>query len=389
MSSFARRSREEVAVNIAVTGFVARLLPTQTKDLSQSLEALNEQVRKNREGIRSRERELKTFRAADDPERAERLNREINELNDSSKKYTQTIKELRVELREKQAAIGDSLQRIRGWGIVLGVAALALGGLSAAVVKVAGDMREWETLAFRTGTTTAALRQETQRLQVVLGDSQAARSAVESLAEIHHQIRLVQYGMGNFIGQFSNLARAGIDPAQFFGLSPEAIQQRLVQLLKNAGDNPAVREALRATFGPAFDAAVSEMQLDEADFKVPDPLSDSQLEILRQARRNFGAMQVSAGRMAEIFTVAVTPAISKYMGVLNSGIGWIRGFAEEHETAAKSLGGMAVTGGVVLGIFAAINVAWYTGKITLQSLIITQKVWTKLTAGPYCHCQLL
>ena len=47
-----RRAREEVAVNIAVTGFVSKLLPTQTKDLENRLQGLNVRLRQQEKTLR-------------------------------------------------------------------------------------------------------------------------------------------------------------------------------------------------------------------------------------------------------------------------------------------------------------------------------------------------
>ena len=251
MTSPLRRAREEVAVNIAVTGFVARLLPTKTKELATAMEDLKRRIGDNNKEITAHDEVLKKLRreGKENTEEYQERAEAINKLKIQNKGLRQDIANNRSELRSLSAANADSLNKIRGFGIALGVSALALGGFSAGVVKAAANVFELEISAFSTGRTIQALQRDVHRYTVALGDSDMGHRVAVGLSELNQQLNLIQHGYGNAAGSLTAFARAGIGANQIIGATTDELREVLVNRLKEAGDNPVVRRALRDAVG--------------------------------------------------------------------------------------------------------------------------------------------
>ena len=363
MTSPLRRAREEVAVNIAVTGFVSKLLPTETKNLAREMEVLQGTVNKQRgtnKQLQDQHRNaVRQFgeASAEAQNYAQQLNlgkRRVDELNE-------TIKEQRTQLRGLSTANADALNKIRGFGIALGVSFLTLGAFGAAAVTVAGNIRGLEAIAFRTGTTLAFLQSSTRRYTAIFGDADFAERATQGLADLYQQINLIGTGLSTInLGQ---LAIAGLNPSELVGLTPDALRGRLLQIIRGAGDDPRTRAALQsAVGGNLFDALSGEADSPAATLTAP-VLTGEQQGVLRGIRRDFGEFRVTLITTSEILTVAVAPAMRAVFRVINAGISPIFSFIAGNQTLAKILGFVAVAFFGTIAAVSAFALVVYTATI--------------------------
>ena len=371
MVSPLRKAREEVAVNIAVTGFVTRLLPTKTRELTRAMEELQEKVRTNQSTINANNRVMAEMRrqGTQNTEEYKKLAVATDDLNLNNQSLKKTITAQRLELRDLANANTEALNKVRGFGIAAGVAALTLGTMGAATVKLATDVRELEVTAFRANTTLQQLQGSARRFTVSLGDSDAGRAAAESLAEFHHQIRLFQTSphLSNFAGRIGLFAQAGVNPGDLLGRTPEQLREFLRQRMKDTQRNPLQREALKQAVDPAlYNALISEIEGPTPSFQARVISEEDQVR-LNQARRNFGEFRVTLGSLAETVTVALSPAMNVLFKVINFGVGLVSYFTEKNQGLVKVLGFITVIALTGIGVIGGIGVAFWTATLASRA----------------------
>ena len=372
MTSPLRRAREEVAVNIAVTGFVSKLLPTETKNLNREMEALQARIKTQQGTVKSGERELKHLAntLGESSVEYQTLAAEVNIAKKESDALTQSLKEKRGELRKLSNANADALNKVRGFGIALGVSALALGGFGSAVVKVAGDVRELEILAFRTGTSIEFLQNTTRRFTAVTGNADIGASAAKQLAEWNNQINLLRTGQSNI--NLGTVALSGLNVQSLINADgPDGIRNQLVVALQKSKGDPRARTALQQLIGPElFGAILDESTGTQPTFNVPTITSEQQKN-LRQINRGFGEFRVTLGATAQIATLGVGPAMLFVFKVINAGLSPIRAFIGENQTVAKVLGAVIVVVLLTIAVLSGFAIAFFIGKIIVTSFGIT------------------
>ena len=371
MVSPLRKAREEVAVNIAVTGFVTRLLPTKTRELTRAMEELQDKVRTNQSTINANNRVMAEMRrqGIQNTEEYKKLAVATDDLNLNNQSLKKTITAQRLELRDLANANTEALNKVRGFGIAAGVAALTLGTMGAATVKLATDVRELEVTAFRANTTLQQLQGSARRFTVSLGDSDAGRAAAESLAEFHHQIRLFQTSphLSNFAGRIGLFAQAGVNPGDLLGRTPEQLREFLRQRMKDTQRNPLQREALKQAVDPAlYNALISEIEGPTPSFQARVISEEDQVR-LNQARRNFGEFRVTLGSLAETVTVALSPAMNVLFKVINFGVGLVSYFTEKNQGLVKVLGFITVIALTGIGVIGGIGVAFWTATLASRA----------------------
>ena len=372
MTSPLRRAREEVAVNIAVTGFVSKLLPTETKNLNREMEALQARIKTQQGTVKSGERELKHLANTVGESSAEYQNlaADVNLAKKESADLTQSLKEKRGELRKLSNANADALNKVRGFGIALGVSALALGGFGSAVVKVAGDVRELEILAFRTGTSVGFLQNATRQFTAVTGSADIGRSAAAQLAEWNNQVNLLRTGQSNL--NLGNVALSGLNVQSLLNADgPNGIRQQLVVALQDSKGDPRARTALQQLIGPELFGAI----LDESTGTQPiinlPTVTPEQQKNLREINRGFGQFRATLGATAEIATLGVGPAMLFVFKVINAGLSPIRALIGANQTVAKVLGGVVVAALLTVSVLSGFAIAFFIGKIIVTSFGIT------------------
>ena len=372
MTSPLRKAREEVAVNIAVTGFVGRLLPTETRQLAQTMEKLNEKIRENSAEIKRRE-SVRSQLAKDGKTHSAEYNAEtaaINGLNTENKSLRTTLAANRVEMRELQAATQDSLNKIRGFGIALGVAALSLGAFGKGVVQVSQDVLELDVVAIQTGTTIQVLQRDWARLTVLLGDTDGAKQALLALEELRNQLQLLNTPFTNIAQLGPAFALAGLDLNKFVGMSADQIRETFVKRLIKVKDDPFLREGLRravpAQLWPSIVAGARGITPELGSFRT---FSDDDIDKLHQARVNFGAIRVNMNQMAQTAVIAVAPAMTNLFQIISTGTGWLRKFADAFPGMTRAMGTVIVISLVLVSVVSALTVSYYASKIALTALV--------------------
>ena len=386
MVSPIRGAREQVAVNIAVTGFVGRLLPSQTKELAKSMEALQSKIRDNKAEIKGHEAILRQWRreGKEGTEEYDALQKRVNDLTATNKGYSNTIANMRLEMRDLQAQTAANLNQIRGWGILLGIVALTLGGAAAATVKVSDEMRELEFVAYQTGVTMQSLQRDTHSFTVSLGNVDAARSAAQSLADFRYQLELLRTAPHLSSVNMAGLARAGINPFELVGLSTDALRGRLIQEFRRVRDDPRLRAELLSAIPPDLaKGVVSDVEGPAPSFRAP-VLSQSELQQLAQARRDFGEFRVVLGRVAEVLTLSVGPALGTVFGIINTGLSPVMAFIGENKAAAIALGIVVVATMMVVGAIAVVVISYNVWRISSIALSATH---TALNAKTFALSQ--
>ena len=383
MTSPLRRAREEVAVNIAVTGFVARTLGTQTQKYARQLEGLEVSAKGNRQESRRMKEELSLVRAEgrEGSDAWRKLTKDISD-NDAQHKIIQTdIQSTRLAQRRLQVSTGESLAKIRGFGIVLGVATLALGGASGAVIKLSGNMQELNTIAFQTNTTVQDLQFSARRFGVILGDPDMGKAAAVNLANIKHQIDLISTGMSNM--DLGNLAMAGINYSELLGKNIEQIRAVFLrQLRASQGTDVASlrrREAIRQQVGgETYTALVAELKSPDRKYNF-NAVSEGDIERLGEFRKEYGAIRIGAGQFAEVLTLSLVPAIGKMFSVFSRVTRAITGFVLAHRTTAIVIGTVVVVSTALIGILSGIFVIAFSLKLAFQGLVFIKTAWIGIT----------
>ena len=383
MTSPLRRAREEVAVNIAVTGFVARTLGTQTQKYARQLESLEVSAKGNRQESRRMKDELSAVRleSGEGSDAWQELTEKIHENDDQHKIIQTDIQSTRLAQRRLQVATGESLAKIRGFGIVLGVTSLALGAASGAVIKLSGNIQELNTIAFQTNTSIQDLQFSARRFGVILGDPDMGKAAAVNLANIKHQIDLIATGMSNM--DLGNLAMAGINYSELLGKNIEQIRAVFLrQLRASQGSDVASlrrREAIRQQVGgEVFTALTAELKAPDKKYNF-NAVSEGDVERLGEFRKEYGAIRIGVGQFAEVLTLSLVPAIGSMFSVFSRVTRGITGFVLAHRTSAIVIGTVVVVGTALIGVLSGIFVIAYTLKLAVQGLMFAKVAWKGVT----------
>ena len=383
MTSPLRRAREEVAVNIAVTGFVARTLGTQTQKYARQLESLEVSAKGNRQESRRMKEELSLVRleSGEGSEAWHKLTKEIVENDDQHKIIQTDIQSTRLAQRRLQVATGESLAKIRGFGIILGVTSLALGAASGAIVKLSGNMQELNTIAFQTNTSVQDLQFSARRFGVILGDPDMGKAAAINLANIKHQIDLVATGLSGI--DLGNLALAGISYSDLIGKNIEQTREVFLGRLRaSRGSDVASlrsREAIRrAVGGETFTALTAELKSPGKKYNF-NIVTGKDIDRLEDFRKEYGAIRVGAGQFAEVLTLSLVPAIGWMFTIFGKAIGAISGFILAHKIWAKAMGTVVVFALALIGVFSGFAVFIFSMKLAVQGLTWAKIGWAKVT----------
>ena len=353
MTSPLRRAREEVAVNIAVTGFVSKLLPSRTKDLQERLQSLQVTLRRQEAGLAS-------LRAAERKvaQNYGRNSIEVQKVQDRIREYQNRIKGTRSEiqglnttLRDHQGEMRKVLTQIRGWGIALGTSILLTGALAASVVVLSGEMRDLSIQAFRSNTSIQQLQATGNRFAAFFGDLTKAREAAVDLAEFNRQVNLIRFGRTSISlpDLALGLSGSGVRLNDLYNLDPDALHQKIVQALRAVEQKPLQFDALQKALPPSvFDAAFLELKAPAEIKRIAQ--ASRELTVVTQAQTvplgilqaQWGLMKSNVSATRNQILVGLAPALNTLFTLVNlvaNGVGWL---LRLNPTLTKTLGFVAV-----------------------------------------------
>ena len=373
MVSPLRKAREEVAVNIAVTGFVSRLLPTETRNLTREMEALQKRVRDNRGTIADNRREMR--RLEDTGQKGTQtysdLADETARLDEETKGLSKTIQDQRVRLSTLASANTDALNKVRGFGIVVGVGLLTLGAFGAGAVKVASDMRELEIQSFRTGNSVQSLHFQMRSFAAGLGDTDLGKSAAQELSELQHQFELLRSApIYSNPKLYVDLALAGISPSQVIGQTQDAIRTVLADRLRvtnEQGDVQAKRAIESLAGSNLFAGLVADATSGRTNASTFGASPDS-VASLRELRMEYGRVTGSVGGLSQVFFSSLAPSLKYIFRLVNWGTDLLGNFIEAHRTTAVVIGSVIVVSLTLIVVFGSVAVTVYTVVLAKNAL---------------------
>ena len=378
MATSFRRAREEVAVNIAVTGFVSRLLPTQTRNLDEAMKALRRSIYDTQTAISKNEAELQTMRQNGQQytQAYQELVQKTDELKKHKKELNATLRQNRWEMRELQEKNTEYLNQIRGWGITLGIATGAIVGMGLAVNNLASNMRELEGTAFRTQVSIHNLQRAARQFAVAIGDTDMGQKMAQSLADIHLQTRQLMVGRGNFAGQLGNLALSGISIGPFLGGNTQQQDAMLLAAVKASENNVLRRSALMEMLGEdTFSQYVHRIG---AGPTSPVVLKEDQLAQLKDFRREWTEMQVNAAAFKDQVVVGLAPALTLLFGIIEKVMRAFGVIADHWGPVGKIFGFLVVGAATATAAWAAWHVVSKAVLITMNAFQISMATLTAI-----------
>ena len=377
-----RKAREEVAVNIAVTGFVSRIFPTRLKQLTKELERTKE-VERNEE---ARLQQLRIDRKnAASPAEVARIEESIKRQRVAIDKAKNASRDAALKYRQHTGAIKEQLVQIRGYGIALGTVTFLLGGMSAAVVKLAGDVRELTFQAARAQVSLETLQRTGRRYSAIFGDIGAGNTAAAELAEFTKQANLFTQGLpGGFpIKELAQgLGRSGgtLNITDFLNASSEQMQSLVNQAVKEANGNKVALELLQKAFPKSlYDAAVWELTATPAMKAIQEqlqklqPVTKEQAEALNLMQARWALTKANMGVFIQAVLVSAAPTLQ----YLSTALNWVTISFSKLSTASPLATKVIV--GVAIAVMLLVA-AFSLFVIISKTVGIVQASWIGLTA---------
>lgn len=348
-----RRAREEVAVNIAVTGFVSKLLPSKTKALEAQLVSL-------RSNLRGQEKELNRLRTANNAlqrsttaSTAAKIKSE-EAFRDQQEKVNglrHEIRNINADLRDHTGEMRRVITHIRGWGIAVGTASLLLGGMTLATLKLASDMQELRLSAFRAQITIEDLQRAGASYAVTFGDLDAGKKAASDLANFRRELLLVRHGfVGLDIGNLARgLAGSGISYTDLVDLNPEELRATIRKAITAAQGDPGKLKALELGLPEqVFNAAVLEQdetpRLREIRQAIADlnAVNQAQATHLQSLQNEWGLTTSSLDTAKNSVLVGLAPALNDLALDLHDVTSGVIAFSSEHPKLSQVMGNVTV-----------------------------------------------
>ena len=387
-----RRAREEVAVNIAVTGFVSRLLPSRTKALEQSLQSL-------RTTLRDQEKDLTTLRRADRDLRAggvatasqlQASTQAIANQQNAVNGLRFQIQGINTQLRDHQGEMRRALTQVRGWGIAVGTTTLLLGGMSKVTLGLASDIQTLELQAFRADTSLQSLQRNAGVYSALFGNLEQGREAAKDLAEFNRQIQLFSVGAGSLnIGALAQgLTGSTVGIADFLNVKDDKSLQQLANkaVAEARGDVRRLSFLQQSLPENVFNAAVLEqtatprIRAIRKELEALPSLTAAQIAPLREMQAEWGLTTTIMTRTKESILVGLAPSLNFLFDGINLVTGGISALSARFPGATKVVGGFVVitlTAITVIGTYALVQKGAAIANIFFRGTVIGNIIATK------------